>query len=255
MMVPSQRDAYKYALSMELRKDGFRFAFLSAESKEVVFYKSVNFDGFDEESLMELLSEPYFKYTFSSVSLSVSTNRMTLVPEAIFNNTTPKAIFELNHTNPIDNLDYSRLPELGLVTIYEIPLWIKSIFVKQFLRIKIVHHSTVILKGVFGQPTYKAKAHIYKEKELFYLILTDKNKLNYFNLFESSEIADLIYYYLFVLEQKEINSKDMPLTVYGLESDHPAISEMNKLLADPIRMYYKEEEENKFILINQLLCV
>ncbi len=255
MMVPSQRDAYKYALSMELRKDGFRYAFIESETQEVVFYNSIDFDGYTEKDLIELLNEPFFKYTFKSVSLSVSTNRMTLVPEAIFNNSSPKAIFELNHTSPIDNLDYSRIPELGLVTIYEIPLWIKSVFVKKFLRIKIVHHATVVLKGIFSQSTYKPQAHIYKEQELFYLVLTGKNKLNYFNLFESKEVADLIYYYLFVLEQKEINAQEIPLMVYGLEANHSAINEMNKLLADPIQMHYKEEEENQFILINQLLCV
>ena len=58
-----------------------------------------------------------------------------------------------------------------------------------------------------------------------------------------------------MLEQKEINAQEIPLLVYGLEANHSAINEMNKLLADPIQMHYKEEEENQFILINQLLCV
>ncbi len=254
-MIPSPNDAYKYALCMELRSDCFKYAIVHAENRQVAFFKAIEFDGLEKSNLVELLNEDFFNLDYKSISVSVSTMRSTLVPESIFNNSAPKDIFKLNHTAPIDNIDYSRLPALGLVTIYEIPLWIKSIFVKRFLRIKILHHSAVLLKGIFNRPAFKPRAHILKEKNLFYIVLTDKNKLTYFNAFDSGKVSDLVYYYLFVLDQKEIDANTLPLKLYGLETRHEEVKEMNEILTKKAEVDISSEKSSNFILINQLLCV
>lgn len=254
-MIPSEADAFKYALCMDLRQDGFRFSFIDPKTKEVTFFKSIDFDSVDEASLLTLLEEPYFKYDYQSVSIAVSTARHTIVPDAIFNASKPKDIFALNHSEPIDNLDYRRLPELGLVSVYEIPLWMKSVFVKRFLRAKINHHSTVLLKGVFSTSNYKPKAYVLKESNLFYLVMTDKNKLIYFNLFESNAVADLVYYYLFTVEQKGFDPAVLPLTVYGLEEGDKAYKELKSLMSSPLEFPNDEHQQQQYVLTNLLLCV
>ncbi|MFK8037096.1 MAG: DUF3822 family protein, partial [Crocinitomicaceae bacterium] len=256
MMVPSEADAYKYALCMELRQDGFRYAFIDPKSKVVAYYNSIEFDTVDQEGLAAILdNSAYFKYEFQSVLISVSSARHTIVPDAIFNASNPKDIFKLNHTSPIDNLDYRRLPELGLISIYEIPLWIKSVFVKRFLRSKINHHSTVLLKGIFATSQYKPKAYLYKEHGLFYIAMTDKNKLIFFNLFESKELADLVYYYLYSLEQKGFDATQIVLTVFGLDEGDEVYRQLKDLVSSPIELSKKTNQQNLFMLTNQLLCV
>lgn len=255
-MVPSEADAYKYALCMELRQDGFRYAFIEPKTKEVVYYNAVEFETIGEAGLSKLLDESeYFKYDFQSVLISVSSTRHTIVPDAIFNASGPKEIFKLNHTAPIDNLDYRRLPELGLISIYEIPLWMKSVFVKRFLRSKINHHSTVLLKGIFASNQFRPRAYAYKEKELFYIVFTDKNKLVFFNVFESKEIADLVYYYLYTLEQKGYDADQVILTVFGLDEGDKAYSQLKDLVSSPIQLPKAVSQQNLFMLTNQLLCV
>ncbi len=254
-MIPKESEAYKYALCMELQQNGFRYAFIEPNSKEVVFYNAIEFETINESELNDLLSEPFFNFDYQSVLVSVSTPRHTIVPNAIFNASTPKEIFELNHQSPIDNLDYRRLPELGLISVYELPLWIKSVFVRRFLKSKINHHSTVLLKGVFSSSNYKPKAYVYKEANLFYLVITDKNKLVYFNLFESSEIADLVYYYLFTLEQKGYDPENVPLNVFGLDKGDADFKSLNDLLTSTLELPKKESQQNLFMLTNQLLCV
>lgn len=256
MMVPSEVDAYKYALCMELRQDGFRYAFIEPKTKEIVYYNSIEFENIDQEGLSKVLDDaPYFKYDFQSVLISVSSSRHTIVPDAIFNASGPKEIFKLNHTAPIDNLDYRRLPELGLISIYEVPLWMKSVFVKRFLRAKINHHSTILLKGIFVSNQFRPKAYVYKEKELFYIVFTDKNKLVFFNLFESGEIADLVYYYLYALEQKNYEADQIVLTVFGLNEEDEAYIQLKKLVSSPIELVKDVSQQNLFMLTNQLLCV
>ena len=131
----------------------------------------------------------------------------------------------------------------------------KSVFVKRFLRAKINHHSTVLLKGIFSKSNYKPQAYVLKENNLFYLVMTIKNKLTYFNLFESTEVADLVYYYLFTLEQKGFEQTDMPLTVYGLEEGDSALKELKSLISAPINFPNTEQQQKQYILTNLLLCV
>ena len=254
-MVPKASDAYKYALCMELQQNGFRYAFIEPESKAVFYYNAIEFESIDEQGLKELLSESYFDYDYQSVLISYSSPRHTIVPNAVFNASNAKELFKLNHQSPIDNLDYRRLPELGLITIYELPLWVKSVFVKRFLRSKINHHSTVVLKGIFATSQFKPKAYIYKENNLFYLAMTDKNKLIYFNLFESGEVADMVYYYLFALEQKGYDPENVPLTVFGLIEGDADFKALDELLASKIELPKKEDQRDLFMLTNQLLCV
>jgi len=255
MMIPTESDAYRYALCMELQQNGFRYALVEPQSKEVFYYNSIEFENANEKDLIELLEEPYFKFDYQSVLLTVSTPRHTIVPNAIFNASSPKEIFELNHLTPIDNLDYRRLPELGLISIYELPLWIKSVFVRRFLRAKINHHSTVLLKSIFVTNHFRPKVYVYKENNLFYLAITDKSKLIYFNLFESSKIVDLVYYYLFTLEQNGYEPENVPLTIFGLDKDDSDYKMLDDLLSSTIELSKKEGQQNLFMLTNQLLCV
>lgn len=254
-MIPSQSDAYKYALCMELNQTTFSCAIINTETNQTSFYKESEFDVYNSETVSQLLNETYFDLEYKSITISVATERSTLVPMSIFNSSDTKNLFKLNHLAPIDNLDYSRMAEHGLVSIYEMPLWIKSLFVKKFIKIKILHHSTVLLKGIFKQAVYPLKAHILKNEQGFYLVITEKGKLVYFNWFKVSEITDLIYYYLFVLEQKELDQKKVPLWVYGLESRDEEIDKMNELLLSKVQLHDSSELQNKFIITNQLLCV
>ena len=138
----NRADAYRHALCMELQNDKFRYSILDIETKKSVEEKSFTLLSFNKAELSKVLDDELFKLDFKSFSLSVSSNRHTLVPNAIFNSK-PKEIFELNHQAPFENLDYNRIAELGIVSIYEVPIWIKSLFVIKMPRIKIIHTVTL----------------------------------------------------------------------------------------------------------------
>ena len=210
---------------------------------------------FNRNELGEILNEDIFNLDYKSMSLTVSSNRQTLVPISIFNNSKPKEIFGLNHQAPFDNIDYNRIPELGIASIYELPLWIKSVFVMKMPRVKILHTSTTLLKGIFNQPVFPGKIHIFWQENSFYLTITSRSKLQYFNLFQSNETSDLVYHLLFVLEQKELNLEDLKLHIYGVDSDWEKLKEISELLNHKVEISIDIEKSLNFILTNQLLCV
>jgi len=254
-MVLTKANAYQYALCMDLQNNFFSYAIIDVNTKKSIDCKSIALTEFTKAELVKCIEDDFFKFEFKSVSLTVSTNRHTLVPTSIFGDSDAKSIFGLNHQPPFDNIDYNRIPELGIVSIYEIPLWIRSVFVMKIPRIKIVHTSIALLKGLFNQPVFSPKLSIYWQNDSFYLAITSKGKLQYFNLFQSNQIPDLVYNVLFVLEQKELAIKDMAINLLGVPADWDKQKELSKLLNQTVKVDALTEKSDQFILASQLLCV
>ena len=247
--------AYEHVLCMELKANKFKYAILHRNTKEIVELKEFDLNKFERSELEDLLKESVFQNDFGAICLVSGLPRNTLVPNDIFVNSTTKDIFGLNYTAPFEDLDHNRIPELGIVNIYEMPLWIKSLFVIKFPRIRIIHPSTIVLKGVFDQPNFHPKIHMYIDDNEFYYIITENNKLQYFNRFDYKELADIIYHLLFVLEQKELAQDTMGLYFYGVNDKWEMIAEFQKYFKKTIKVSNKPEMAEQFMLAKQLLCV
>lgn len=250
-----KEEAYQHALCVDLTPDKFQFAILYTKEKRIVHSESHPLDHFDKDELKPLLENEWLKHDFGTYSLTAGTNRNTLIPVDLFNHSKALDIFRLNYPEPFENLDYNRMPDLGIVNIYEIPLWIKSVFVIRFPRIKLVHRSTVLLKGVFDQPTYSPKIHLFIENEQFYMFITEKSKLTYFNRFDYKEFADLVYYVLFVIEQKELDTSKFETHLYGIPTNWEEKEKLASFLTTPVKISARDEKGKDFLLAKQLLCV
>ncbi|MDA7803661.1 DUF3822 family protein [Crocinitomix sp.] len=250
-----KEDAYQYALCMDLTGDKFQFAVVHPEQKKIVLHESFDVQSFNRDSIEEFLSHEVLKFDFHSYSLSAGSIRNTLIPVDLFSYSKPKDIFKLNYPEPIDNLDYNRIPELGIVNIYEVPLWIKSLFVIRFPRIKIVHRSTVLLKGIFDQASFSPKVHLFIEKEKFYFMISEKSKLTYFNHFEFKELADLVYYVHFVFDQKEYDQSKFEINIYGKSTAWEDLKALEGFINSEIKIADSSEKGENFILAKQTLCV
>ncbi|WP_027418324.1 DUF3822 family protein [Crocinitomix catalasitica] len=248
-------DAYNHALCMDLSEEKFRYAIYHLPTKRIVEKQDFNLKEYSREEVVKHMDSPLFKASFTHFILSAGSNRNTLIPVDMFPYSTPKDIFKLNFSEPHENLDYNRIPELGIVNIYELPLWIKSQFVIKIPRVKIIHRSTVLLKGIFDQDTFYPKIHLWIEKNQFYLMMTDQSKLTYFNRFDYLEIADLIYHILFMLEQKEIDQTKIEMNVYGVSQDWLEENKLRQFFKFKLNLSDQNENGLDFILGKQFLCV
>ena len=242
-------------LCMDLQDDGFSYAVVSKESKSIVHQKTILIEQFDRESITPLLTDEELTFDYDSLVATAGGERNTLMPVDLFNHSKADDIFKLNYPEPIDNLDYNRIPELGIVNIYELPLWMKSLFVIKFPRVRMVHPATVILKGVFNQKTWRPFIHVYMNRNSFYLLITAKDKLSYYNRFDYTNQADMIYHILFVLEQKEMEPKDMEVALYGVASNWEHKEELQGYFKNRIKVSDEKEQSDQFLLANQILCV
>lgn len=244
--------AFEHILCVNIHLTQLEFVVVNRSSKKVADIQKYQLDSFDQESLSEKLSHAFREWEFDAFCATIGQSRNTLVPVELFNHSKAADIFKLNFSEPHENLDYNRIPELGITNIYEVPLWMKSQLIRNFPRIKMVHPVTVLLKGIFDAPTFKPKMHLYIDDQSFYFFITEQSKLQYYNQFDYTNLADMVYHILFVLEQKEYDQENIVLHLYGKNENWETLPELQKFFKNQIKIEAKFEH---FLSIKQLLCV
>lgn len=251
-MALSRSTAFEHVLCLNIFPSTVQFAVVHRASKKVIDIQEQSFTSFDKEGISAQLEHEYKEWEFDGFCATIGQSRNTLIPVELFNHSKSSDIFKLNFSEPHENLDYNRIPELGITNIYEVPLWLKSNLIRHYPRIKMVHPVTVLLKGIFDSPTFSPKMHLYVDEQSFYFFITEKSKLQYYNQFEYTNLADMVYHILFVLEQKEMDQKDLKLHVYGQDPKWETLTELQKFFANTIKI---ENNFEHFLSTKQLLCV
>jgi len=213
----NKEDTYQHALCIDLTSHQLQYAFLNKKTKNITAINRIDLSEYNREGVEPFLTNEVLKYEFDTLSVSAGSARNTLIPFDLFNHSKVEDIFALNFPRPFDGVDYNRIPELGMVNIYEFPVWIKSTFVPKFPRIKLIHRSSVFLRGIFDQSTFEGKIHLLIEDSQFYLAVTIKSKLQYFNRFDMLAFSDLAYHLNFVIDQKQLEVEEYELNLYGIE--------------------------------------
>jgi hypothetical protein len=141
-------------LSVELSEVAVRF---TTSINDVVNHHAFLFkdkkDHSYKEQLEDFIAECGLKnQDFDEQTISWSTIRSTLVPANIFGESNPVKIYRLcfGDETPKDHIDYNRIPEQGIVNLFEIPLWVKSFFVIKYPRSIIQHEGSHVIRGLFS---------------------------------------------------------------------------------------------------------
>jgi hypothetical protein len=159
----------------------------------------------------ELLNKEYDEY-----SLSWFSALSALVPMNVFGSSSAKSIFQACFTKEMisNDVDYNRIAELSLVNIFEIPLWVKSLFVMRYPRIVLQHEGSVFLKGIFSNSTFKTSIHIVLHQQHCLILMVKQGNLLFYNTFESMHEEDVLYYLSFSLQQQNLLNENLQLFIY-----------------------------------------
>lgn len=244
-------------LAIQSQQASIRFDLIrngSSINHYLIELKGVESD--DRDSLETFFKENPSLVDAENVTLSWYSPKSTLVPNVIFNESNPLEIFQLCYGKETDShdVDYNRIPELGLIHVFDFPSWLKRYFVIKFPRIIIQHEGTHLLRK-FMQSAFKPKANIVLHENHFSLAIAKHNKLEFYSHFDYQSIEDVIYYLAYTLQQKELdmdggsiefcNSQPSPL--FEQFTKHiERIAELNKT---------KLIENDHFVAEAHLLCV
>lgn len=200
-------------LAVEISNDHFRFTLLADKQIQEVFTGTITgrIASEKKDDLSEQFNGSFLKgKEFDEVTLAFFTERSTLVPNALFNESNPKEIFGFcfGEHRTEHNCDYNRLSEHGLVNIYEIPAWVKSFFILKYPRITMQHIGSHSIRQALDSNAFRLKASIGVYENKFQLLLTKHNKLEFYSYFDQQSAQDIVYHLAFVLQQKEMFSEE-----------------------------------------------
>lgn len=199
------------------------FDFELVESNDIQYKQqlSKHFDSID-------LHNDYAEYT-----LAWGTEKQTLVPLRVYNESNAKDIFHLMFGYGIEDqtIDFNRLMELSLVSVFELPDWVKSFFIMKYPTISIKHENAMLLRAIFQGATFKQKIIITLNKNYIDLNISFHNELIFNNSFSYQNATDILYHLLFVLQQNEIDNKEGEILLLTSADDTKSIAlEVEKLL-------------------------
>lgn len=186
------------------------------------------------------------------VSLALISDKVTLVPQNIFGETSAKDVFEFCFGTSQEIVEHNRFFEQALVVVYEIEDWIKRFFVLRFPRITIQHEITHTLRGIFDKPSYEPKLHLVVNPAFFELILVSKSNIIFFNTFDYTCAEDLFYYTIHAWSNGIQENKKMQLLIHTNDPEQ-AIFDAFKSLIDAKSNNHSLEFVSK--AKSQLLCV
>jgi len=252
----------KTQLAIELSENAVRFASIEDGVVQAVdnFIFKDKIDYRYKEQLDKIFSEKGYKeMVFDEYSLSWYSTFSTILPNNVFAETNLEALFILcfSEVVPHNNIDYNRIPELGIVNAFAIPLWVKSFFVIKFPRIVIQHEGSHLLHGIFSGSTFNFQAVIILHETSFNLVITYENGLQFYSHFNFDSIDDVVYNFIFSVQQKNLLGHAGNLIISaGVGSNDQQAIELKLKLASLTDLKTCKISINSHLILNyQTLCV
>lgn len=196
---------------------------------------------------------------FEECIVSWFSPKTTLVPANVFNESSPEILFRLcfGDSVPSSHIDYNRLPEHQIVSIYEIPLWVKSYFVLRYPRSIIQHESTHLVRGLLNGNAFKPFTALTIHEQHITCAIVKHNKLQFFSNFDYKESTDIVYHLLFVLQQKELTKEKGTILLSRSSGANPTVlTDLQDLISKVGDFQSHVVETNESLITSyQLLCV
>lgn len=129
----------------------------------------------------------------------------TLIPVSLFKPEELDSYFQASFNKKVahNEIDYNRIFSHSVVTVYEIPMWVKSFFVTRFPRVNILHAYSHLIKASSESMTQPAEIFCLAYPDLLLICLSKAGAIQYCNSFEIGGQEDLLYYLAYVVQQNE----------------------------------------------------
>ena len=248
-------------LSIELSEVAVRFVSVDEHvTSHHDFLFTDTKDNRYKEQLLDFLAQTGFaKQEFDECTVCWSSFRSTFVPTNIFSETKPQKLFKLcfGEEIPAAQIDYNRIPEQGIVNVYEIPLWVKSFFVSTYPRSIIQHEGSHFIRGLFSIPVFELTTTLVVHHTCFLLLIAKDNKLQFYSMFDYLATDDIVYYLMFTLNQKNYLNEQASIRICeGVGASSSIVEELQQQLAKLQDLKQATITVNPdFITQSQKLCV
>ena len=200
-----------------------------------------------------ICQERIFKAEYEDYVFCFEGFKQTFVPNELFQSSSSKDLLKLNFKEIDHDCDFKRIAELGLVSVFEFPLWLKSLLVIKFPHVSLFHKSVSDLKGIFNYTTFKEKTYLVRENDALAIYRVAQGNLLFFNRYKAVNWEDLVYYSLLVLNNEKA-SKENEIFLCNFK-DELEVNKMKEFIKSEVGSISKESGFDNFSIKSQRLCV
>jgi hypothetical protein len=252
----------KKQLIVDIDRESVRFTRLDGVTVEQQFhfdFKDKSDFGYKDQLDLFLGKTDFRSLDWDEYSLSWFSEKSTLLPFSIFNETDFLKVFELAYGKTVEekSIDFNRIPEFSCANIYEIPLWVKSFFVTRFPRMVMQHEGSHAIRGLISGAGFGLNILISLHENHFLILATKNNELKYYNTFEYQTAEDVVYHTAHLIQQNNWQKEKgklrfVPSLIKSKEKADKVHDMLKKL---PPFEQLKIEESQHLLSQFQILCV
>ena len=221
----NKADSEKYKLSIQLSLDGFSFCIFDENTNKFLSIESVSIENSNRVDISCSLIKQFFlahswlNLKFKSTNIIYETQKSTLIPSPLFDETEKNTYSDFNFTPEEDHcVYYDKLTGLDAFNLYTVPVQIKNTLNELFPDHKLLSHCGSLIESLWilykNLPVQK-RVFVNVRNSYLDIVITEGKKLLYFNSFTYTTKEDFIYYIIFVLEQLDLNPEEIELIFSG----------------------------------------
>ena len=176
------------------------------------------------------LSAPWLKNEYKVTRLAWEGGWSTLVPAGLFDPDEKERYLNLTiHPGPDEQVFADHLLPMDAYQVFSVPNQILNTMKGYFPKVKIVHHSSVLIESIwlnYKNRINASRTFLHVRDRYFDLMIFDGRQMSYFNSFQFHNPEDIVYYLIFVLEQLSFNPESMPLVLLGNTEKGGSLAEL-----------------------------
>lgn len=169
-----------------------------------------------------LLMAGYWK----SVKLAMKNQKFTLIPTHLFSADHLREYLKLSAEvdNELDDFYYYQHMQSDSVSVFaaerKIVEKVRSIY--PTLSVQVIHQGSALIEGVQSHRdfTFYKDLYIHISRRNFSLVVTEDNKLVFYNRFPYSGADDVLKYTLITMQELDMDQQDTKTTVWGNIDSH-----------------------------------
>lgn len=208
----------KLHLSIQLGQGGLVWALYNpGDNKYLALEAYTSARLAEEEIFVQLKTAPWFA-NVTSVSLALVSDKITLVPEPLFDEKVKSTYAAFNFDAEESAVSLSaKVRSAACFAVFALSQEKEKLYRSFFPAIKIIHAAMPLLESILTNDKNESseKAYLSIRSKSIELMFTKNGSLLYYNTFSYTTSEDVIYYLLFTLEQLKLNPETIALQLMG----------------------------------------
>jgi hypothetical protein len=241
-------ELHNYNLAIQIGTKDMQYCVIDKRNQKCLVFEEFVFEGIrtirDRLDIIKKVFENHHLLMagfWNQVRLAVKTHKFTLVPSSHFS---PENVVdylvvnsEINHK--IEEVYHYRQIKSNAVNVFtadkKLIAWLSELYSSKNLQI--IHQGSALIEGILSNTTLAGEKamYIYVDKGLIHVMVSENQKLLYYNQFSVKISNDFLKYVMLVFKEHSLSQKQTKIIVWGnITSQSPHLLLLKKYIRNII---------------------